>query len=599
MTPDYRSHRLLTALSAAALLSVALPTGAMAQKVKTPTPAATETPMAAPEMSLEIPTIDVENSTLDADQLREILEGSLADYADELAGLTADRISIPEVRFAYMMPGDEIESEFIYSDIEVLNVVDGVAEAVTIGTTTMTTMDDVAGEFGAMTAADFNIRAALGFYGMVDTGAEGGFEVVYRDLEFAGGTFGSDEFSCEIGAAYAAEFSARPLNTSFVEFMEMANEMEAAGDAPPDPETVREFLGVYADLLTAFSSSESSFDGLTCSGTDEDGATFDVAMGEVLVGAFEPGRYPALTLNDLSVDIDGGPEAGSVSMGQFVIKGFDYSAQVEFLNNLPDDVLDETWAAANWRQFIPAFEGFSFEAVELDVPDPEGGPRIVGSVGAFDLTLGNYINAVPADISSSADNLYFELPTDSDDEQIAMMRALGIETLDLGYDLAMRYDEASETIAVDSLAVEGADLGSIMIAGTLANAVTELFDADPNIAAAAGLGLTVTDLSVDVADYGMIDILMTVAGAEQGATAQQMRPMMAGVAEGMAMGLLGGNEMATQVGQAIGAFLRSGGNLNLEITAKDPEGIGMTQFMAAEEDPAVLLNQVDISATNE
>jgi hypothetical protein len=372
--------------------------------------------------------------------------------------------------------------------------------------------------------------------------------------------------------------------------------MEAAGEDVP-PELLSQFMGVYADFLTAFRSSPLTFDGIDCTGTTEDGAPMTLSIGAMTVGGFEPGIYPEITLEGLDVSVEGGAEEGSFTLSQAVLKSFDFSQQVDVLENLPADA-GEAWWQENFRTLIPAFGGFSLSGLSFDIPDPETeGARIAASVGSFDLTLEDYVNGIPASVDATASNVVIEIPENSQDPQVQQLLAAGITSLDLGFNLSFDWDEEAETIAVNAISLEGADLGSVTLSGTLGNAVAELFSTNTDAATVAGMGLTVEDATLEVNDAGMVEIILTQAGAEQGANAATMRPVMAGIAEGMAMGLLGGGEQAAKVGNAIGTFLRGGESLTLNVTAKDENGIGLAEFMAAQEDPTVLLQQVDVDAT--
>lgn len=597
MTWEFPSRRLYAA-TACTILLAAMPAAAQ-EKVKEPTPGPATT-TSPPEFTLEIPEITAEGSTLDADAIRDVLTGNVADYADELATLDADRILIPQATLSVSGTDDEGEAvafDINYNDIELTGVADGIAASVTIGGTTMAGPEDVSAELGALTAADFDIGATLAFYGLTDA-ADAGFKTIYRDLSFEGGTFSGDRVDCTIGAAAVEEFRARPLETSLVDFMALVTEMDAAGEEPP-PELLARFLVTYADMLTAFESTPSTFDGIDCSGVTEDDVPLTFAMGKFTVGGFEPGRYPQVSVENFDVSIEGGPEAGDFSIGSMVFKGFDFSDQVEILRNVPENV-DQTWFEANARSLIPAFEGFSLSGIQVDFPNPDApNERITASVGAFDLSLANYVNGIPASVDSSASNVVINLPETSEDEQFQQMIAAGITRLDLGYNLSLAWDEATETIAVKDVTIEGADLATVKLAGTLGNAVAELFSTDTDAAAMAGMGVTVKDIKLDVTDAGLADIILTLAGAEQGANAATMRPMMAGVAEGMVMGFLGGDEQAAKVGAALAAFIRGNDTLSLTVTALDEAGLTMFDFMAAESDPTALISKVKIDATSE
>ena len=71
-----------------------------------------------------------------------------------------------------------------------------------------------------------------------------------------------------------------------------------------------------------------------------------------------------------------------------------------------------------------------------------------------------------------------------------------------------------------------------------------------------------------------------------------------GLAEGTVVGMLAGAAEAQKVGAALNAFVSGKAKyLTIEMTAKEPPGLGMMDFMAAEDDPTVLIGKVTIDAS--
>jgi hypothetical protein len=74
------------------------------------------------------------------------------------------------------------------------------------------------------------------------------------------------------------------------------------------------------------------------------------------------------------------------------------------------------------------------------------------------------------------------------------------------------------------------------------------------------------------------------------------RTQMAGFAEGLAIQLIGPTDAARQLGAALGEFVTGGkGEITINIKSKDPNGIPMAMFIAAQNDPSILAGQVDIT----
>src|SRR5690606_6739541 len=135
----------------------------------------------------------------------------------------------------------------------------------------------------------------------------------------------------------------------------------------------------------------------------------------------------------------------------------------------------------------------------------------------FDLTLGSYRNGIPTSLDLSAANILADLPADSGDDTIQQLRALGITSVDAGFRVAAAWNEAASTIDVEEVSVTGADLATVLLAGTIANATTDLFALENDTAVAAGMAVALKGLDLTVIDAGLSDIVLSVVAAEQNA----------------------------------------------------------------------------------
>jgi hypothetical protein len=599
------THRRLAALGTACLLSVALPAmPAWAQKTKTKDPAPAETSTsetdtgsaATSDFSVNIPTIDAAGSNVDEATLREIFNGNIVDNAEALAGLTATSITIPEITLtgSTTLEGETATVTIAFNDLVLNDVTDGIAASVTLGSTTSESEEGNA-ELGSLTASNFDIGGVLGLYGLVPAEGSAELETIYTDFSFEGGSFSGSGVECTIGTANVGELKARPLNYSFAEIMALADAMEQADEELPDPKTTGDALRMYVDLLTSFETSPVTFDGFQCSGVDEEDQSFTFNMAGLSMGAMSPGYYPEYAVEGLEMSVDGD---GQINLGNFTFKGMDISGPIAAIQGAPE-AIDDLWFAENARSLIPAFEGFSFSDVSVDIPDPEApNERIVGGIGAFDLTLSDYLNGIPTSVSTTASNIVADIPADSADPQLAQLLALGVTSIDLGFALKAAWNEAEDKIDLTEFSVSGADLATVKLAGTFANATEDLFGIDNDAALAAAMGVVISNLNLDVTDQGLSDIILASVATEQGSDAATMRPVFAGLAEGTVVGILAGAAEAQKVGAAINSFVSGKAkNLSIDMVAKEQPGLGIDDFMAAETDPSVLIGKVTINAT--
>lgn len=600
MTPfNTTTRQRLGILATACLLSVALPAGsAWAQKVKNKDPAPAETSATATtsEVSVDIPAIDAVDSNVDEATLRAIFSGNLVDNADALAGLSATSITIPEITLATSttIEGETSEATVTFSDLVLSDITDGVAASVSVAGMSVDAGDNGSAEFGTLSASSFNIGGVLGIYGLVDGGGQTELETIYTDFSFEGGTFEAPEISCTMGSMTAAEFKARPLKYSFAEIMALAESLEAQED-DPSPEVIGNALRMYVDMFTAFQTSPAEFGGFDCSGLDDEGRDITFSIAGMSMGGMSPGIYPAISMDGLDITVEGD---GSIQVGNMTFKQMDLSAPIAAIQGAPA-AIDEAWFVANARALIPAFAGFSFSDVSVDVPDPEAdGERIKASIGAFDLSLGSYLNGIPTDVLTTASNILVDLPADSDDEQVQQLIDLGVTSIDAGFTIDASWNEADNTIAIDDISVTGANLATIKLAGTIANATEALFGIDEEDAMAAAMGVAISQLKLDITDAGLSDIILARVSADQGSDPATMRPVFAGLAEGTIVGMLAGAAEAQKVGAALNTFISGKAKyLTIEMTAKQPPGLGLMDFMAAESDPTSLIGKVTIDAS--
>lgn len=527
--------------------------------------------------SLSIPTIIAVDSTMDETALRDALSGGFAKHASELAGLSATSITIPEITLTVTVTSaaSPTTSTVRYKDIVLNSVKNGVAASVSVGSSE-TESAEGSFKFGKLSTSTLDIGAILALYSVVPaSGDASAMKTLYKDFSFEGGTLTGPKVQCTFGKITAAEFDARPLKVSFAELMQATQQMEAAhGD--PSPESMATLIGFLTDIFQAFKSEPINMDGLNCSGTAEDGNPFTLGIGGVEMGGYAPGIYPAITVRDLKIG-DGG--ANSVSLAEASLKAIDLSAPIAVVEAEKANITP-VWLQTNARLLIPSFGGFSLSGLAVDVPNPDKpDERIKANIESFDLTLGNYVNGVPSKISTSASGV--DVPLPADDPQTAMFQAMGITHVNLGYDLSATWDKASQSIIVDKLAVSGKDLGSLAFAATVGNATEALFDLNPQTEMMAGMGVTVKNITIDISDGGLGEIVAPLAAGEQKVDPATFRTQMGAALEGMAIQMLGSTDGARSLGAAVSDFV--GGKkkaLTINLAAKSAAGVPLMQLMA-------------------
>lgn len=591
----------LAALAAVCLLSAVMPVRAQDAPPATIDAPALAAPAAKPaiaptEFKIDIPTISAIGANVDDATLRDIIAGNIAGHAEQLARLNADSITVPTVSFTFSSPGIDgkpMSGAIQYRNLTLNKIVAGVATSTALDGVDIVGSDSFKADFGKMSTGTLDIGGILAVYGLVKAPEATAFKTIYADFAAQGGTVSSPEVDCSIGPITVAAFAARPLKTSIMEMMSIATAMESNGETPT-PDQLGKLLKMYADILSAFKSSPVTFGGLDCSGTSETGEPMKIAFGGAEVSGFEPGTYPGITMENFLADVGAD---GKFTLGRFTSRPFDLSGPIAVLKAAPD-AIDEAWLAANARGLIPAYAGFGFKDFAVDAPNPETpGETIKASIAAFDLSLASYRNGIPTMVRTSAQNLVIDLPPASTDEQIRQLLDLGVTKIDLGFGLDVAWNKDTQSIALNDLSVTGADLATVRLAGTLGNVATALFSVDNDEAIAAATSIVVKSLDLDVLDAGLSDLIATRLTAGQGSDIAAKRGVYGALAQGTIISYLAGAAEAQNIGKAVNDFIvGTAKKLHIGLTARDEPGLGLADFMAAEQDPTQLIGKVDITA---
>jgi len=557
-----------------------------------------------------IPSVEVTDGNLTEAEIRDLFRIDSVDDLSKWAGITAKSLKIPEISMKYAMPaatpgGAAVEETITYRDIEFNDVVDGVAGSTLVAGADVSAAQGMSMTFGKMSSGRFDIGAMLAFYGIGGPGVSPSTEMkeVYADFKFEGGSFrvgpdASPMLSCNFGAATAGRFLARPLKTSLADLeavvLRVQEAQKADPTAMPAPADVKSLVGYYTDMLTAFASDPMQFDGFDCSGSDPTTSKpFKVGSGTISIAKFEPGIYPNISLDGFNVEAD----EGFVKLGNLTWKRMDLNGPIKALEAAAQ--LDEAWFTANWRKLVPAMDGLSISDVSFDIPDSASpGNRSKGTAGLFDITLGKYINGLPSEIAVALDDATLPIPPElSAGPAAAEIAARGITQISSDTHVKLHWDEASNTIVLDELLSDADQFFRIAVTGTIGNATPALFSEDETAAMAAGMGLTVKNLTVDLEDRGFYGMVLAISSAEGGQPLQATRTALSGMVQGMTLAILGSDETSLAAVGELGKFL-SGANsrVSITLTAKDGAGFSLADLSALEKDPTVLAGKVTVSA---
>ncbi|HWA17425.1 MAG TPA: hypothetical protein VG757_00370 [Devosia sp.] len=579
----------------AAAIFLAVPAGSMAQDIQLSLEPPNEDNVfdAGFTTTVSVPSIVAVNSSMDEAALRDVLSGGFMKHVDEVARLSADSITIPEITVSTTTTGSEpMANSFSYRDVVLTNVRDGVAHSVSVGSTESGSAE-AKFAFGKISAEQMDFAGLLAIFGLVDGGDPNQpLKTIYTNYTSEGGTFSAEKVSCTLGPSAPAEFRGRPLAVSFTQFMDATKQLEGSKDNPP-AEAMATVIKFVSDVFVAFEASPTSIEGIACKGIGDDGKPFDLSVGKISSGGFADAVFSGFSVDDVSIK---GENDGVVTLAHAEVKPFDLRTTVAGLS-APDIEMTPAYFEKNGRKLVPAWGGFAFSGLAVDVPsDNPMAKRVKASIANFDLTLSDYINGIPSKLSTSASGISVPLPQDTQDPQVALLLALGLTDINLGFDISAGWDQASKTIVVDKVALEGANLAGIALAANLGNAAEQLFDLNPEIAQTAALGITVQGLTIDLRDDGLGNVLAPLAASPQDKTVGDVRTRLAGLAEGLVLQIFGATDQARALGAAVGNFAAgNAASLSLTITPNDPAGLSVPVLMQAGENPALLAPMITVT----
>jgi hypothetical protein len=584
----------LVPLALAACLATATPS--LAEEAGSPGHgSAAPVAAAPPKIAVTIPAVQAVRSSIDEATLRAILSGDLANHAEELATLKAASIRVPEVTVAYAVPkadGTLETATTTMRDIRLNKVAKGIAQAVIIGSTETVSSNGTA-RFGKVSAEDFDIGRLLAFFGLVKGDPTERRATVYRKLLTNGGTASSPEVNCTFGPSSVDRVSIRPLKVPFTDALGLLEKADIKENGLSQEDTAT-LITFFVDVMDAVEISPMKIGGFDCAGKDDEGKPIAIKVGNTTVGAFARGRYPEIVTRNIGINVEGD---GEMKLGEFRFKGFDLSGALATLKQAGGEI-DDAWLEANYRLLLPAFDGLALSRFAMDIPDPDNpGERVKASIGSFDLTLRDYVNGIPTDASTSASHIVALLPEKTSDSNVQLLLDYGVDKFDIGFDVAVKWDEKAGEIRLSRFNVSGADMGSLSAVMAIGGATRSLYSTDALTQLASALVLTFKSAKVDVRDAGLASIIMRAAAADAHKDVATLRAAAAAFAKGSVVLFLGPAANTGKVADAIAEFVEGKRFLSVSAKARDEDGVPLLGFQELRRDPAAILEKLDIDAT--
>ncbi|MBJ6125482.1 hypothetical protein [Microvirga splendida] len=555
------------------------------------------------DFTYEAKRIDFSGVTVSRSEVESLFSSASEPLADRLMRIGARQVTAPEIKVIHKL-GQETQTIF-YRNVSLNDVVQGQVAKAVIGAMAIEktgAKGNVLFSYGQTTVTDLNTPAFVRLYETKDVAASAPMTKVYGavTMENLDMVDSAENLSVQIARVAARDVMARPTRDSWGGTMALLSDMRGKDDLTPGEES--RLTTAVVDLMGAFDIGFMEATGIRFKGRP-DGAPS--GKDKQQAGSIARVAYTGATASqpaDIRLEgFEAGDQDGRVKIGTVSLTGFSMTPTLNGLKALQGKPL-EGLGQEEFRTLIPTLGTLRISGVDIDAlskGETSGKPeRTRATMESFEITADKPLNGLPTNIRIEQRNFVLALPSNSTDEFVKEIAALGYKTLDTSFLIAATWNEAASEIALKEVSVQGQDMGSLSLTGTIGNVTKDLFSPDEATAAAALIGAKAKSADVVVEDKGLLGRYLASAAKEQKTTPEALRTIYASAAPFVVSSMMGNSEQAKTLGQAIGRFIAKPGKLTINAQPKNPSGFGVMDAMLAS-DPKAALAKLNISATVE
>ncbi|GGC69269.1 hypothetical protein [Chelatococcus reniformis] len=538
----------------------------------------------AGDLAFRIPRIEVSGGSVSEQDLRGLFAKDDGDkLGSRLARLSASRIAMPSVTVESRHAGET--GTVVYRDIVLTGVTNGVVASATASGGTVeggTSASRVKGTFGPVSVQGADMPVVARFY--TETSDSGATPLTTAYASFALDSLQlttGDDVEVGIQKIAGSDIKLRPPTRPFSALMA---QMGAAAETAKASDTAAQ-RSALAELLQSLAVGSIELLDTTVDDPDKHAETPKPTRGRIARATFA-GSAAAHSM--AFADIQLMPPDGRLTVGSLSYEG-------SFLDGRSGAPASGQSAAT-----AIALRGTTIKMADLvaDLPnDSAPTERLRFGLKSSSVVGSQPVDGVPAAWTAAVDHVTFALPSTSADDSIKTLIAMGYKTVDLSGTTDFDWRPATQELKLDNLTLSGADMATVKLGGVLGNVGKDIFSGDEALVQVALAGATVKSLSLSLADRGLANRLLARQADQEGKTPEDLRKAYGSAAAIIIPGFLGGSPQARTLGNAVARFIAKPGLLEITATARDPQGLGAADFMAAAGNPSNLLEQLDIKAT--
>ena len=225
--------------------------------------------------------------------------------------------------------------------------------------------------------------------------------------------------------------------------------------------------------------------------------------------------------------------------------------------------------------------------------------RVRFTLDTYELALAKPRNGIPTEVRISYRDLSVPVPSDIEDETFAKLTKMGLGKLTFSSNLELAWDEPNQNIVVKDISTTAEDLVTISFSGLMGGASKDLFSGDTTAAQMALFGLTVREAKLKIEEKGIMSKGIKLYAEENHMTEDSVRGLLVLMTSAGVQHFAATQPKLQDVASAFTQFISKPGAFTLKVKAKDEAGIGALELMGAAENPALLLDKVDLEAASQ
>jgi hypothetical protein len=532
-----------------------------------------------------IKRIDLSGSSLSTSELAQILDPkSTAPIAERLSKISAASVIIPEI-IAETKFGATTQ-KIVYRDIALNGLEQGKAAAASASGASFSISDPQRGEaegaYGQINAKAIDLVVAARILTQTRDNADAPKLPLYQALTVDGFhlTNAKAQFALNVKSITATGVKGRPPRKPWTAVQ------------PPDPSSpqAEKPSAFLAEILDSFEID-------------------DVAAGDIRLSLLANGDSASFTFSRISMSQLGGTTvnaielqnlgftgaAGKISLEGLTLRGVDFktygATDNPSSNALPLPNLIE-------KDLFPGFDQIVLTRLDVDLTQAQSGEPASGasSGGAFKADRFEVDGKKEKDGGGAGLDLTLDHLTAPVDESgpFAILAAMGYDRLDLSSRLKLAWTEASRELEIKTFSLEGADMGTVNIAGLIGNVTSDLGSSDESVAAEAARNVLLKKLDLHVENAGIVDKALAVQAKNQNKSVDATRHADEMVLSLVLPALLGSDPPARALGAALAKFIADPKTFHL--VAVSPQGLGLADLDLIRT-PSALFSRVEIEAS--